>query len=123
MLSNKHDGHPKMQQWIMTAGFDNKEKAHKSIDHLVKFAGTLKFNTMAEFKAQSFEDLVTLAGSANKAYKDIRSVYDADVDAIPRQRQSNKHRCRRHPKTSATCSLEMTMFDTPLSFEFEMVER
>jgi hypothetical protein len=106
-------------KWAETAQFADTALAKEAIGHICKAARDVKLNSIDELRALSFDEALKRGDVLFVAVKDILTTYGFKVDDVL---ASAKTELVSETGDAAKVKVTYTMFDTPLSFESEMVK-
>jgi hypothetical protein len=106
-------------KWAETAQFAEPELAKQAIGHVCKAARDLNLKNIDEFRALGFDEAVKRGDVLFVAVKDIFGTYGFKIDDVL---ASAKTEVVSQAGDSAKVKVTYTMFETPLSFESEMVK-
>jgi len=106
-------------KWAESAQFADPALAKQAIGHICKAARDLNLKSMDELHALSFDEAVKRGDVLFIAMKNIFDVYGFKIDDVL---ASTKTEVTAQTGDSAKVKITYKMFETPLSFESEMVE-
>lgn len=106
-------------KWAESAQFAEPALAKEAIGHICKAARNLKLKNFDEFRALSFDEAVKRGDVVFIAVKDIFATYGFKIDDVL---ASAKTEVLSQTGDIAKVKVTYTMFETPLSFESEMVQ-
>jgi len=107
-------------KWVESAKFFDREKAKAALGVAVATARKLELQTLEQLEALEFEQMLQKGGQVWLGFSEILAVYGLNLDAAL---ASVKTEVLSQQGNEAKVKVSYTLFDTPLSFETEMVER
>lgn len=106
-------------KWAEGAQFADPAKAKQVIGHVCKAARDLKLGSFEQMRALSFDEAIKRGDIVFVAVKDIFATYGFKIDDVL---ATTKTEVLSQAGDTAKIKVTYTMFETPLSFESEMVE-
>jgi len=106
-------------KWAESAQFADPAKAKQVIGHVCKAARDLKLGSFDEMRALSFDEAIQRGDIVFVAVKDVFATYGFKIDDVL---ATTKAEVLSQAGDTAKVKVTYTMFETPLSFESEMVQ-
>ena len=111
---------PGLQQWLTSTDFFNAETARQAVTLVVNALRSTGVSNLDQMRMLSFEEVLGHSGNVWAASKRALRLYGLDLDTIL---GSTRYELLANDGQTATIRATVTVFEAPLSRDFEMVQR